>query len=95
MGLDEDDREIIRKEKINGRAFFKLTEEKLMQDGMKRGPASNFADFVKECKEKRKRTFSSYRTKKDLKDVLAKYEVQDGRITDILQFMPSKFFHLS
>jgi len=29
LGLDEEDLEIIRKEKVNGRAFLKITEEKL------------------------------------------------------------------
>ncbi|CAB4395587.1 unnamed protein product [Rhizophagus irregularis] len=39
-------------------------------------------------KDKKKRAFSSYKTKKELKEVLAKYGVQDGRITDIPQFTP-------
>jgi len=59
---------------------------------MKGGPAKNLADFAKECKDKKLRSFSSYKTKKDLKEVLAKYGVEDGRITDIPQFAPSKFF---
>jgi hypothetical protein len=43
---------IYQNERVNGHAFLKLTEEKLIQDGMKRGPASNLAVFAKECKEK-------------------------------------------
>src|ERR1700722_14569714 len=53
LGLDEEDLEIIRKEKVNGRAFLKITEEKLHSYGMPGGPASNLADFAKECKEKK------------------------------------------
>ena len=32
LGLDDDDLEIIRKRKIMGRDFLKMTEEKFMQD---------------------------------------------------------------
>ncbi len=31
---------------INGRAFLRYTEEKLLADNLRRGPASNIADFV-------------------------------------------------
>src|ERR1043165_3359196 len=77
LGLDDDDLEIIRKQKITGRAFLKLTEEKLMQDGMKRGPATVLADFAKDCKDKKKRAFSSYRS---LKEVLTKYGIDGNGI---------------
>ena len=55
LGLDDDDLEIIRKEKVNGRAFLNITKEELRDYGMKGGPAKNLADFAKECKEKKLR----------------------------------------
>ncbi|CAB4411510.1 unnamed protein product [Rhizophagus irregularis] len=89
-GLDYDDAEIIRKEKINGHAFLKSTTKKLRDCGMPGGTAVILADFAKECKEKKSHAFSSHRTKKDLKEVLEKYGVGAGagRIEDIPQFSP-------
>ena len=95
LGLDLDDENIIRKEKIVGQDFLKLTEEKFRSYGMPGGPALRLADFAKECKDKKLRSFSSYKTKKDLKEVLAKHGVQDGRITDIPQFTPSMILFFS
>ena len=53
LGLDDDDLEIIRKEKVNGRAFINITKEELRDYGMKGGPAKNLADFAKDCKDKK------------------------------------------
>ena len=92
LGLSEIALKILENEEVNGRAFINITKEELRDYGMKGGPAKNLADFAKECKDKKLRSFSSYKTKKDLKEVLAKYGVEDGRITDIPQFAPSKFF---
>lgn len=49
--------------------------------------------FAKECKDKKLRAFSSYKTKKDLSDVLAKYGVDDNvwKISRCLNFKPTKF----
>ncbi|PKB93898.1 hypothetical protein RhiirA5_440055 [Rhizophagus irregularis] len=55
-----------KKEKINGHAFLKFTTKKFRDCGMPGGTAMILADFAKECKEKKSRAFSSYRTKKDL-----------------------------
>jgi len=52
------------------------------------GPASNLADFAKECKEKKLRSFSSYKTKADLEKILGKYKVGGNDITRIPQFIP-------
>jgi hypothetical protein len=68
LELDDDDLEIIRKQKINGRGFLKLTEGKLRSIGL---PASRLAEFANECtKEKKLRSFSSYFS---LGEVLAEY----------------------
>ncbi|CAG8551448.1 12449_t:CDS:2 [Funneliformis caledonium] len=52
LGLDDDDLEIIHKQKNTGRAFLKTSNEMLG------GSATVFVNFAKECKEK-----SSPRTK--------------------------------
>jgi len=88
LGLDDDDLEIIRKEKVNGRAFINITEEKLRSYGMKGGPASNIAVFAKECKDKKLRSFSSYKTKKELSEVLRKYGIDTNDIRKIPPFVP-------
>ncbi|PKK59387.1 hypothetical protein RhiirC2_794900 [Rhizophagus irregularis] len=46
--LELDNLKVIYEEKVNGRDFLKLTEEKLERHGMKLGPASRLADFIKE-----------------------------------------------
>src|SRR6185369_13334625 len=81
---------ILEKEEVNGPAFLKITEEKLRSYGMPGGPALVLADFAKECKEKKKRAFSSYKTNDDFKEVISKYEV--NQIEDLPQFVPGKFF---
>ena len=90
LGLDDDDLEIIREQKINGHAFLNITEEKLQNYGMKGGPASNIAEFVKKYKEKKLRAFSSYKTREDLNGILAEYGILSGDITRIPQFKPRK-----
>ncbi|EXX60420.1 hypothetical protein RirG_180010 [Rhizophagus irregularis DAOM 197198w] len=58
---------------------------------MKLGPASRLADFIKECKERKKRSFTSYKTQKDLKEVLAKYGIDGNGIGAIHQFPPKTY----
>ena len=64
--LDDNDLEIIRKEKVNGRVFLNITEEKLRNIGLSLGLASNIAVFAKDCKEKKLKAFSSYRSLKEV-----------------------------
>src|SRR5207253_6473186 len=80
LKLDDDDLGILRKKKINGLSFLEMTEEKFMQDGLERGPAILLAKEVQTLKEKPKRSFSSYRS---LKEVLAKYGI-DSNGTDTI-----------
>jgi hypothetical protein len=90
LGLDDDDLEIIRKQKIMGRDFLKTSKEEFERYGMLGGPAKRLADFAKECKEKKLRSFSSYRS---LKEVLAKYGI-DGNGTDtipLFHYKPTRF----
>ncbi|CAJ0747403.1 5967_t:CDS:2, partial [Entrophospora sp. SA101] len=88
LKLDNDDLEIIRNEKITGHDFLQFTEEKLCIYGMKGGPASRLADFVKEVKEKKLKPYSSYRTLKNLHEVLKKHGIDSKNIADIPQFKP-------
>ncbi|GES79633.1 hypothetical protein GLOIN_2v1709121 [Rhizophagus clarus] len=91
LELEEEDLEIIRKQRVNGHNFFDLTQEELERHGMKLGLAKRLVKFAKECKDKKLRSFSSYKIKKDLKEVLAKHGIEDGQITDIPQFTLSFF----
>src|SRR3954452_17076147 len=82
LELDDDDLEILRKQKVNGRDFLKVTEEKLRSYEM---AATRLADFAKDCKEKKLKAFSSYRS---LKEVLKKYNIDGNGIVTIRQFPP-------
>ncbi|GES97943.1 hypothetical protein GLOIN_2v1684954 [Rhizophagus clarus] len=86
LGLDDDDLEIIRNENVTGRAFLDMTEQKFRDCGLKIGPAVTLAKFAKECKEKKLRAFSSYRS---LEEVLEKYGIRSNSITSIPQFEPA------
>jgi hypothetical protein len=85
LHLDEEDFEIIRNQKINGRNFLEIKEERLMRFGMKFGPAVTLVKFAKECKKKRLRTFSSYHS---LREVLKKYDINSDSMVSIPQFIP-------
>ncbi|POG78534.1 hypothetical protein GLOIN_2v1537759, partial [Rhizophagus irregularis DAOM 181602=DAOM 197198] len=55
---------------------------------MKLGLAKRLVKFAKECKDKKLRAFSTYKTKKDLRKVLRKYEINSSKITKIPPFEP-------
>jgi hypothetical protein len=78
---------ILREQEITGYNFLELTKEDFLSYGLKGGPATTLAKFVKECKEQKKKAFSSYRS---LKDVLAKYNISSGAIKEIPQFSTGK-----
>ena len=48
--LDKDDLNIIRKKKVSGRAFIKLTEDKLEEWGIADGSVLTIVDFVEELR---------------------------------------------
>ncbi|CAG8573577.1 16855_t:CDS:2, partial [Acaulospora colombiana] len=85
LKLDDEDFAIIRKEKIVGLDFLDLTEEKFRSYGLAGGPAMRLAKEANALKTAPKRPFSSYHS---LKEVLAKYGIDDNRITAIPQFTP-------
>ncbi|GBC03368.1 hypothetical protein RclHR1_05090015 [Rhizophagus clarus] len=89
LELEEEDLEIIRKQRVSGRDFLNISKEELQGVGMKLGPAKRLADFAEECKEKKLCSFSTYKTHKDLSEVLEKYGIF-GDITRIPQFIPHK-----
>jgi hypothetical protein len=90
LELSETAIKILEKEELNGGDFFDLTQEELERHGMKLGPAKRLVKFAKECKDKKLRSFSSYKTKKELSEVLEKYGIVSGDITRIPQFIPRK-----
>ena len=72
LGLDDDNLGIIRKQKIMGHDFLKMSKEEFLSYGLLDSSAKRLANFAKECKEKKLRAFSSYKTKKNLSKVLHK-----------------------
>ena len=89
LKLDEDDIKILRKEKISGRSFLKLTEEKLERYGMKGGPTTVLVEFIESLSQKL-RNYSSLKTLDDLKEMLRKNKVNGEDITSIKQFTPGR-----
>ena len=89
LELDDDDLNIIKKQKITGRAFLNTTKEELRSYGIPGRPASDLADFAKELGKRKLKSFSSYKTQ-DLSEVLVEYEIAGGDITLIPQFIPRK-----
>ncbi|PKK43378.1 hypothetical protein RhiirC2_722770, partial [Rhizophagus irregularis] len=83
LGLNDDDFEIICKQKVNGRTFFKITKEELRSAGLGLEPATALVNFAKECKDKKLRSFSSYLS---LSEVLAEYGYDSDGIDSILLF---------
>src|SRR2546421_11898645 len=72
LKLADDDLGILRKEKIDGPSFLDMTEEKIMQAGLKMGPAMKRAKAANTLKAKQKRALPTYRS---LKVVVAKHNV--------------------
>ncbi|PKY40507.1 hypothetical protein RhiirA4_453894 [Rhizophagus irregularis] len=88
LKLEEEDLEIVRKQRINGCDFLNIITQKMLEKwGMSGGPAARLAYFSEECKERKLRSFSSYKTQKDLSEVLEKYGIVSG-IARIPQFIP-------
>jgi type II restriction/modification system DNA methylase subunit YeeA len=80
--------EILEKEEINGRAFLKLTDEKLRSVGLALGPATVLVDFAKECEKKKLHSFSSYLS---LSEVLAEYGIESNGLDSIPLFSPPTY----
>jgi len=85
LELSETAIKILEKEEITGRDFLKLTEEKFRSAGLSLRPSTRLADFAKECKEKKLRAFSTYRS---LKEVLAEYDLASEGTEIIPLFTP-------
>jgi len=67
----------LKNEEVNGLDFFNLTKEKLKCHEMKMRSVTRFVKFIKECKEKKKRAFSTYHS---LKEMLVKYDIKSSSI---------------
>ena len=85
LNLVKDDFDIIENERVGGQDFFDMTKQDFRDYGMKGGPATRLAKFAKDCKEKKLKAFSSYRS---LKEVLKKYDIDGNSIGTIRQFPP-------
>ena len=80
LKLDKDDIKILRKEKISGLAFLKLTKEDFRSIGLALGPATVLAEFIESLSQKL-RNYSSLKT-------LRRNKVNGEDITSIKQFTP-------
>ena len=76
LKFNEDDIKILRKEKIAGRSFLRLTEEKLERYGMKGGPATVLVEFIEGLSQKL-RNYSLLKTLNVLKEMLCKNKVNE------------------
>jgi len=85
LGLDLDDKNIIRKEKITDQNLFNIIKEKLCSAGLGLEPVTRLMKFIKECKDKKLRAFSTYR---NLKEVLEKYDLASEGTEIIPLFTP-------
>ena len=88
QGLDIDF-DIFHTQGITGKIFLELTKKELQSCGLKLGPAKVIAELIKEIKEAKRRTSSSYQS---LKEVLNKYGIEGNSIGNISQFTPGKIF---
>ncbi|CAG8609194.1 2598_t:CDS:2, partial [Funneliformis caledonium] len=89
LSLSETVIKILEEEEINGCTFFKIIKEELERYEMKLGSATALVDFAKDCKDKKLKAFSSYKTKVNLEKVLQEdYKISSGNITLIPQFKP-------
>ncbi|KAF0514680.1 uvr/rep helicase [Gigaspora margarita] len=86
LKLDKDDLKIICEEKITGHVFLNSTKQDFIDYGLKGGPTKSLADFAKEVKEKILKSFSSCKTKQEVKEVFNKFRYRDADITSILPF---------
>ncbi|RIA83747.1 hypothetical protein C1645_742839 [Glomus cerebriforme] len=84
LGLSETALKILEEEEINGSNFLDMTKQDFQEYDMKGGSAMTLVKFAKDCKEKKLKTFSSYRS---LKEVLKKYNIDGNGIGMIRQFL--------
>ena len=89
LKFNENDIKILRKEKIAGRFFLKLTEEKLECYDIKGGLAIVFIEFIESLSQKLQ-NYSSLKTLDNLKEMLRKNKVNGKDITSIKQFSPGR-----
>ncbi len=87
LKLDEDDLKIICKQKVYGYDFLKITEKKLCSISLPLRSASRLADFVKELGKRKLHSYLSYKTLKDLREVLGKYSIDSNEIKKISPFV--------
>ncbi|RIB12157.1 hypothetical protein C2G38_2249676 [Gigaspora rosea] len=62
--------EVLRNEEVTGRDLLNSTKQDFIDIGLKSGPAKCLADFAKEVKEKKLKSFLSCKTKQEVKEKL-------------------------
>ncbi|CAG8669945.1 5175_t:CDS:2, partial [Paraglomus brasilianum] len=87
LNLDKEDLAVFRKRKIDGFAFLEMTKSDFRECGFEIGPAIKLAKFIEDLGQKL-RSYSSYKTLDDLKEMLRKNKVNGEDITNINQFTP-------
>ncbi|CAG8671629.1 11299_t:CDS:2, partial [Paraglomus occultum] len=88
LDLKESHFKIFRQEEISGRAFLNTTKEEFRSYGLKGGTVTVLVDFIEEITNQKLRSYSSYKTLDDLKEMLRKNKVNGEDITNIKQFTP-------
>jgi hypothetical protein len=89
LKLDKDDIKILRKEKIAGSDFLKLTKEDFRSIGFALGPTTRLTEFIEGLSQKL-RNYSSLKTLDDLKEMLRRNKVNGEDIINIKQFTPGR-----
>ncbi|RGB25475.1 hypothetical protein C1646_771672 [Rhizophagus diaphanus] len=87
LKLDKDDIKILRKEKIAGSDFLKLTKEDFRSIGFALGLTTRLTEFIEGFSQKL-RNYSSLKTLDDLKEMLRRNKVNGEDIINIKQFTP-------
>ncbi|CAG8832722.1 21171_t:CDS:2, partial [Racocetra persica] len=89
LELKDSSYEILKKQEIPGSVFSDFTEDEFRSMGLPFGPAKILADFTKKIRTQKLKTYSSYKTGKDFKDVLKEFGIVGTSIGDIPQFTPA------
>ncbi|RIB28309.1 hypothetical protein C2G38_2158320 [Gigaspora rosea] len=91
LDLKETNYEILRKEEISGSIFSNFTLDEFLRMGLPFGPAKTLENFIQKIKTQRLKPYSSYKTGKDLVEILKEHGIIGTSIGDIPQFTPEPY----
>ncbi len=89
LKLEESHFKILRKKEISDLTFLDTTKEEFRSYGLKAGPATILAKFIKGLSQKLQ-NYSLLKTLDDLKEMLCRNKVNGEDITNIKQFTSGK-----